>query len=68
MNELHLLIDIIIATYIPHFTESAPQWVYLTAAALVFLYLMLDAMDGTQARRYLQIESVREERKWKYKH
>eukprot|EP00026_Physarum_polycephalum_P009679 Phypoly_transcript_09812.p1 GENE.Phypoly_transcript_09812~~Phypoly_transcript_09812.p1 ORF type:complete len:400 (+),score=47.17 Phypoly_transcript_09812:83-1282(+) len=42
---------ILIAIDIPHFTESAPRWAYFVAAALVFLYLMLDAMDGTQARR-----------------
>jgi ethanolaminephosphotransferase len=42
---------ILIAIYIPHFIESAPRWAYFVAAVLVFLYLMLDAMDGTQARR-----------------
>jgi len=42
---------VLMAIYVPTFTEEAPRWVYFTSAALVFLYMMLDAMDGTQARR-----------------
>eukprot|EP01113_Clastostelium_recurvatum_P028983 TRINITY_DN3499_c0_g1_i3.p1 TRINITY_DN3499_c0_g1~~TRINITY_DN3499_c0_g1_i3.p1 ORF type:complete len:373 (-),score=63.66 TRINITY_DN3499_c0_g1_i3:420-1514(-) len=39
------------AVYIPTFFEAAPAWVYYASAGLIFLYMMLDAMDGTQARR-----------------
>eukprot|EP01111_Echinosteliopsis_oligospora_P009148 TRINITY_DN2632_c0_g1_i1.p1 TRINITY_DN2632_c0_g1~~TRINITY_DN2632_c0_g1_i1.p1 ORF type:complete len:420 (-),score=94.09 TRINITY_DN2632_c0_g1_i1:110-1369(-) len=41
----------LMAYYVPTFQEAAPRWVYYTSGGLVFLYMMLDAMDGTQARR-----------------
>lgn len=45
------MVDALIATYSPTLSESAPEWVYFVASALVFTYMMLDAMDGTQARQ-----------------
>lgn len=41
----------LLAAYTPMLTEAAPRWVYFVTAMFVFVYLMLDAMDGTQARR-----------------
>ena len=35
----------------PTFSEEAPSWVWITVAALLFLYRTLDNMDGKQARK-----------------
>ena len=37
--------------YSPHFTEKAPQIVYILCAFFMFLYQTFDAVDGKQARR-----------------
>jgi len=41
---------VLVAVWIPTFTEFAPRWVYFVAAILILCYLVLDAMDGNQAR------------------
>nr|CCA20429.1 CDPalcohol phosphatidyltransferase putative [Albugo laibachii Nc14] len=37
--------------YSPHFSETPPRWIPFTAAAGLFIYQTLDALDGKQARR-----------------
>lgn len=35
----------------PALSESAPSWVYALVACFIFIYQLLDAIDGKQARR-----------------
>ncbi|KAJ9471280.1 putative CDP-alcohol phosphatidyltransferase class-I family protein 3 [Diplonema papillatum] len=48
---LMIIAHIATAIYCPSFTEDAPSWVYLLNAGALFLYWVLDALDGKQARK-----------------
>ena len=37
--------------YVPHFEEQAPRYVYILGGISLFAYMILDNLDGKQARR-----------------
>jgi ethanolaminephosphotransferase len=41
----------LLLAYSPALEGSAPAWVYVTCAAMLFVYQTMDGMDGKQARR-----------------
>jgi ethanolaminephosphotransferase len=42
---------ILVVWYAPNMYEDAPPWAHLLAAAAIFFYQTMDALDGKQARR-----------------
>ena len=41
----------VLSIYTPTMSEVSPSWTYFAAAAFIFIYQTLDAVDGKQARR-----------------
>jgi ethanolaminephosphotransferase len=42
---------VLVVYYSPDLYQPAPGWAYLLAAASIFFYQTMDALDGKQARR-----------------